>query len=134
MSAKPTFKIVWLCFVALVLSACGGKSNGNVSAANQAQLPTQPAAPQSSANTPATQTVDSKKTPVATSATLNIDQITFTDAKLANCVDAVAKANKWTTAAQINTLNCASKGINSIGGIQNLTSLKLLDLGLNNIT
>ncbi len=130
MSAKPTFKIVWLCLVALVLSACGGKSNGNVSAANQAPPP----APQITNNSPTTEAVAAKNAPISTSTTLNIDQITFTDAKLANCVEATAKANKWTTAAQLNTLNCANKGINSIGGIQNLTSLKHLDLSLNNIT
>jgi internalin A len=121
MSARPTFKTIWLLFVASVLSACGDNSDAdNIVPA------------------PANITVD-KPTAISSvsaksSNNISLDQITFTDAKLASCVENTAKVNNWTNAHQVTNLSCANKGINSIGGIQHLTALQLLDLKLNQIT
>lgn len=63
----------------------------------------------------------------------SITSITFADAKLAECVSATAQEQNWTTIGQMTHLNCPNKGIQSIGGIQNLSALIGLNLRRNAI-
>jgi internalin A len=136
MSVKHTFKLLWLFFAVSVLSACGSESNAD--SANV--TPPLAVSNVSQADIAINQTIVEKIELNAllkgndTDKLIQLTQITFTDAKLASCVESTAKKNRWKTVGEMVKLDCADKGINSIGGIQNLTSLKSLDLQLNAIT
>ena len=118
MSVRLNIKTLLVLLVSTALSACGD----NDTIVSAAPMETPLVAP-------------IKTIPVTTfSNNIRLDEITFTDAKLAACVEAIAKANQWTHANQVISLNCSNKSINSLGGIQRLSALQFVDLSLNQIT
>ena len=59
----------------------------------------------------------------------------FTDANLQACVDAFIATKAWTFAHELTvSLDCSSKGIVDLSGLENLTALRNLNLSNNNIT
>ena len=62
-----------------------------------------------------------------------ISSLVFTDWNLDNCVNITAAVSGWTTVSQMTILDCNSKGIISLVGIENLTALTDLDLWFNPI-
>ena len=64
----------------------------------------------------------------------SIDNLTFEDQNLANCVTNVANANGWVSASEILSLNCQNNNISSLDGIEALTELTLLIMTSNNIS
>lgn len=130
MLLKSFGKIIFVLLAAMTLSACGGDT-----LAQNLVTPTSSGSPQSASSSrlDATQTfVNEAQMPSSNARFIN--QITFTDAKLSGCVEATAKANNWRTINQMTHLSCAEKGIDSIGGIQNLVALESLELQQNKIT
>lgn len=129
MSLNYYFRTVCLGFTAMVLSACGGQTVAD----NQVQpTPTQATAT-AKQPTISTSTASEAQQTQPDNGPQRLIDITFTDAKLAGCVEATALANNWQTVDQMTQLSCPDKAINSIGGIQNLSALTGLDLKLNDI-
>ena len=62
-----------------------------------------------------------------------ISEITFSDANLSNCLSAAAATNNWQLINEVTELDCASSGIITLDGIENLTSLTELTLTDNQI-
>lgn len=132
MLAKTSLKTIAFATTALLISACGGGASD--SQPNQAEQ----SAPQVLDTSKKVTTQNSEPAKKQTEQTKpntahQISSLIFTDAKLANCVNQQAKQHKWQTSQQITSLTCPNKGIENLGGLQNLTQLQKLDLSLNQI-
>jgi Leucine-rich repeat (LRR) protein len=122
---KSTAKMISLALTALMLSACGSDlAPVNDTVNSTPTTPSVKVAVQPAANINST----------ANSNDLPIEQVIFTDAKLASCIESQAKTHGWKLASEVTTLDCSNKGIDSVGGTQNFSALKKLDLSHNKIT
>ena len=135
---RTSLKTIALAASALLISACGGgtsesqptKVNQNTPPSIAANSQAATAAQSSNEQTTAT---TANTTQSASSTSQSIASLIFTDAKLANCVNQQAKGQKWQYSHQVTTLDCANKGIENLGGMQNLNYIQKLDLSLNQI-
>ncbi|PIP78907.1 MAG: hypothetical protein COW84_10700 [Gammaproteobacteria bacterium CG22_combo_CG10-13_8_21_14_all_40_8] len=56
--------------------------------------------------------------------------VIFPDSVIDNCVQTTAASNSWTLIEEVISLTCSSSGITSLVGIEQLTNLQLLSLGV----
>ena len=124
MPAKSLFKSFVILTFAMQLAGCGTSDDENIVQAAKQITPVAAKPAKPSTTPPSAQTTQVTR----------LNQLTFTDAKLAGCIEAQAKRQGWQTSEQVTGLDCSNKSINSLGGIQHLTSLKQLDLAQNTIT